>query len=416
MVAEIVCVGSELLLGDIVNTNAQHISKELAHIGIDLYYQTVVGDNKERVWNVLDTALKRSDLIIMTGGLGPTKDDLTKEVAASFFGKKLVYHEQTYEHVRKKLESYGINEMTESQKKQALVPEGSLVVTNPAGLAPGFIMAQGDKAIVMLPGPPKEMKAVLAECCHLFINRLSDQVFVSINIKCKGPDELPLREIGEAPADLYTENLNNFRQFVLSLGSIALILDYREHDHATAAISHLPHMIAYSLVNLIEHIDSEKETMKTIAAGGFRDVTRIAASSPVMWENICESNKTQLLSLMDQYEANFHKLREIIAEGSSQKMIDYFQDSKNYRDSLTLPGAKIRKDFHEIFVDIADEAGGIAVLASLLAFNGINIKNIGIINNREFEEGVLRIEFYDEDALESAISVLKERNYTIHRR
>lgn len=212
------------------------------------------------------------------------------------------------------------------------------------------------------------------------------------------------------------ENQNDFKQFVLSLGSIALILDYREHDHATAAISHLPHMIAYSLVNLIEHIDSEKETMKTIVAGGFRDVTRIAASSPVMWENICESNKTQLLSLMDQYEANFHKLREIIAEGSSQKMIDYFQDSKNYRDSLTLPGAKIRKDFHEIFVDIADEAGGIAVLASLLAFNSINIKNIGIINNREFEEGVLRIEFYDEDALESAISVLKERNYTIHRR
>ena len=210
MVAEIVCVGTELLLGDIVNTNAQHISKELAHIGIDLYYQTVVGDNKERVWNVLDTALKRSDLIIMTGGLGPTKDDLTKEVAASFFGKKLVFHEQTYEHVRKKLESYGINEMTESQKKQALVPEGSLVVTNPAGLAPGIIMAQGDKAIVMLPGPPKEMKAVLAECCHLFINRLSDQVFVSINIKCKGPDELPLREIGEAPvADLLGDILDN---------------------------------------------------------------------------------------------------------------------------------------------------------------------------------------------------------------
>ena len=162
MVAEIVCVGTELLLGDIVNTNAQHISKELAHIGIDLYYQTVVGDNKERVWNVLDT------------------------------------------------ESYGINEMTESQKKQALVPEGSLVVTNPAGLAPGIIMAQGDKAIVMLPGPPKEMKAVLAECCHLFINRLSDQVFVSINIKCKGPDELPLREIGEAPvADLLGDILDN---------------------------------------------------------------------------------------------------------------------------------------------------------------------------------------------------------------
>ena len=109
MVAEIVCVGTELLLGDIVNTNAQHISKELAHIGIDLYYQTVVGDNKERVWNVLDTALKRSDLIIMTGGLGPTKDDLTKEVASAVVWKKLVFQEQTYEHVMRKLESYGVN-------------------------------------------------------------------------------------------------------------------------------------------------------------------------------------------------------------------------------------------------------------------------------------------------------------------
>lgn len=212
------------------------------------------------------------------------------------------------------------------------------------------------------------------------------------------------------------ENLNDFIQFVRSLGSIALVLDYREHDHATAAISHLPHMIAYSLVNLVEHIDSEKETMKTIAAGGFRDVTRIAASSPVMWENICQSNKDQILSLMDQYEANFHKLRDIVAHGDSKALMDYFQDSKNYRDSLTLPGAKIRKDFHEIFVDIADEAGGIAVIASLLAFQGISIKNIGIINNREFEEGVLRIEFYDESALEAAIKALCERNYTIHRR
>ena len=87
--------------------------------------------------------------------------------------------------VRKKLESYGINEMTESQKKQALVPEGSLVVTNPAGLAPGIIMAQGDKAIVMLPGPPKEMKAVLAECCSPFINRLSDRYLYQSTLSAK---------------------------------------------------------------------------------------------------------------------------------------------------------------------------------------------------------------------------------------
>ena len=210
MVAEIISVGTELLLGNIVNTNAQYISKEMARLGIDMYYQTVVGDNEERLTNVLRVALERSDLIIMTGGLGPTKDDLTKEVAAAFFNKQLVFDEKQYQHVKKKLESYGINEMTESQKKQAMVPENSLVVTNPVGLAPGIIMVKGEKAIVMLPGPPKEMKALLEECCRLFINRLSDHVFVSINIKVKGPDELPLKEIGEAPvADLLGELLDN---------------------------------------------------------------------------------------------------------------------------------------------------------------------------------------------------------------
>ena len=158
----------------------------------------------------LKTALERSDLIITTGGLGPTKDDLTKEVAASYFGKQLVFDKKTYEHVKQRLESYGISQMTKSQEKQAMVPEGALVITNPAGLAPGIIMAQGNKAIIMLPGPPKEMKALFAECSRLYINRLSDHVFVSINIKVKGPDEMPLSVIGEAPiADQLGDILDN---------------------------------------------------------------------------------------------------------------------------------------------------------------------------------------------------------------
>ena len=175
-------------------------------------------------------------------------------------------------------------------------------------------------------------------------------------------------------------------------------------------------MIAYSLVNLIENIDSENETMKKIAAGGFRDVTRIAASSPEMWESICRSNRTQLLSLMDQYEKAFSRLRHLVDAGDSYALMKYFEDSKNYRDSLTLPGTKIRKDYHEIFVDLADEAGGIAMLASLLAFNGISIKNIGIIHNREFEEAVLRVELYEEDAYKKAVELLRKYRYTIYER
>ena len=107
-------------------------------------------------------------------------------------------------------------------------------------------------------------------------------------------------------------DVEDFREFVHSLGSIPLVLDYKTHDYSTAAISHLPHMIAYSLVNLVQQIDDDNETMKSIAAGGFKDITRIASSSPVMWQNICASNRDQILTLMDKYTALLSELRGYI--------------------------------------------------------------------------------------------------------
>ena len=211
-------------------------------------------------------------------------------------------------------------------------------------------------------------------------------------------------------------DVDSFRDFVLSLGAIPLILDYKTHDFSTGAISHLPHMIAYSLVNLVRQIDDNKETMKTIAAGGFRDMTRIAASSPIMWQNICESNKEQLLKLMHLYSDAFNKLTDLIASSDEKALLEYFQSAKDYRDSLFLPPKRSMEQFFEIYVDLEDVAGGIAIIASLLAYSGVSIKNIGIINNREFEEGVLRIEFYDNESLELATKVLEEKNYKIHQR
>lgn len=210
------------------------------------------------------------------------------------------------------------------------------------------------------------------------------------------------------------EQISEFRSMVKALGSIPLILDYKKHDYATASISHLPHMISYALTNLVRNIDDEDETMKTIAAGGFRDMTRIAASSPVMWQNICESNREQLLTLMDLYIGEITNLRESIEASEKTKLLDYFQSAKDYRDSLFIPNKRSRTVCYEMFVDLVDEAGGIAIIASMLAFKGINIKNIGIINNREFEEGVLRIEFYSHEALDLAIEVLREKNYKIY--
>ena len=166
--------------------------------------------------------------------------------------------------------------------------------------------------------------------------------------------------------------------------------------------------------NLIKNIDDQDGTMKTIAAGGFRDMTRIAASSPVMWQNICQSNREQLLKLMDLYITEITNLKKSIENCDKNELIDYFQSAKDYRDSLFVPNKRSGTVCYEVFVDLVDEAGGIAIVASMLAFKGINIKNIGIINNREFEQGVLRIEFYSQDELDFAIKVLSEKNYKIY--
>lgn len=212
------------------------------------------------------------------------------------------------------------------------------------------------------------------------------------------------------------QTVADFRNLVSSLGAIPMILDYNLHDYATAAISHLPHVIAYSLVNLIQHSDDKNETMKTIAAGGFKDITRIASSSPVMWENICLSNQEQLLKLLDAYIVELSRIREDISSSNGDALYNAFQSAKDYRDSLAITKGGVLKKVYELYLDLLDEAGGIATVSTILASNNLSIKNIGIIHNREFEEGVLRLEMYDEPSLVSAVELLKKHHYTIYER
>ena len=203
---------------------------------------------------------------------------------------------------------------------------------------------------------------------------------------------------------------------VRSLGAIPLVLGYEQHDYATAAISHLPHVIAYSLVNLVQESDDENEIMKTIAAGGFKDITRIASSSPVMWENICLSNQEQILRLIDSFCEELGHMRSAIAASDSKALMEAFTSAKNYRDSLTLHANGTLKQVYELYMDLLDEAGGIATVATILASNHLSIKNIGIIHNREFEDGVLHLEMYDSESLAAAITLLKKHHYTIYER
>ena len=197
-------------------------------------------------------------------------------------------------------------------------------------------------------------------------------------------------------------------------GAIPIIMNEEKHDTVTAAISHLPHMAAYALVNLIHDCDDTDCTMKAIAAGGFKDITRIASSSPIMWQQICNENKNRLLDFIDKYINELLKLRSSIENDCKDDLYDYFSNAKEYRNDFDEVSSGPISRSYRLTVSIPDETGIIAKLSGMFAKVGISIKNIGIVHNREFEEGVLRIEFYDEYSLKQAITVLKETEYSIY--
>lgn len=218
-----------------------------------------------------------------------------------------------------------------------------------------------------------------------------------------------------ADADMNQETYNEFGEFIKSLGAIPIKLSSEEHDEATAAVSHLPHVIAASLVNLVQDNDDERTTCKTIAAGGFKDITRIASGSPTMWQHIFLSNRQAILKLLDAYKEELETFRKAIDESDADEILKLWSKAKDYRDSITIPeNALIR--FYELYCDIDDKPGTLVGVLQLLADVDISVKNIDIIHNREFEPGVLRIEFYTEDAMKKAQTTLTHNNYYVRQR
>lgn len=205
-------------------------------------------------------------------------------------------------------------------------------------------------------------------------------------------------------------------QLVKQMGSLPIILNYREHDKITAAISHVPHIIAAQLVNLVRESDDEAEKMRALAAGGFKDITRIASSSPIMWQNICLTNIDEIKECLDRYISSLREASQALSEGDEKYLYQMFDKAGEYRNAIPNKSNGLLNKLFEVYLDIVDEAGAIATIATLLASNQISIKNIGIIHNREFEEGVLRIEFYDEEARQKATTMLERYRYRIYAR
>lgn len=192
-VCELISVGTEILLGDILNTDAQFLSIELAKLGISVIHQSTVGDNRERLLAQLKEAADRSDIIILSGGLGPTPDDLTKEVCCEFFGKKMFLHEPTVEKIKTYFSTKGMK-MAQNNLKQAMLPKDCVIFPNDNGTAPGMAIEKNGVHILVLPGPPRELKPMFRNCAVPYLMQFSDRIIVSHNIRTFGIGESLMAE------------------------------------------------------------------------------------------------------------------------------------------------------------------------------------------------------------------------------
>ena len=188
MIAELICVGTELLMGQVLNTNAHFIAKELAPSGIDMYHQIVVGDNPKRLTEAVETALSRADVVLLSGGLGPTDDDLTKETVAKALGKELVLFDDEWDKLQRWFSSKG-RTIAPNNKKQAMFPKDAIILDNPNGTAPGCIMESDGKAAILMPGPPRELQPMFRNHVLPYLLKKSGHRLYSREIRIFGMGE-----------------------------------------------------------------------------------------------------------------------------------------------------------------------------------------------------------------------------------
>jgi nicotinamide-nucleotide amidase len=222
MHAEIVMIGTELLLGEIVDTNANRLAKALREIGLDLYYKATVGDNEARITEVLNLALDRSDVIITSGGIGPTVDDVTRQAVANATGRKLIYSDDLEAQIAARFRSFG-REMAENNKRQAYIPEGAAPLSNPVGTAPCFLCEdiRGRGVVISLPGVPRELEYMLSKkVIPLLVERMGGAKVTKIRI-------LRTCAVGESNVDRVIGDLMTTKNPTIGLAAHAGQTDVR---------------------------------------------------------------------------------------------------------------------------------------------------------------------------------------------
>lgn len=212
------------------------------------------------------------------------------------------------------------------------------------------------------------------------------------------------------------DRVDEFCTFIEDLGAITIVYSPARHDQTTAYISHIPHIIASELVNLVREHDDAKGMNRQLAAGGFKDITRIASSNPIIWEHILLNNPNNIIAGLEEYIEDLQQMIQAIHKKDHNYIHQFFHEAQCYRDSIPNNATGVIRMNYEIFVDIPDEPGAIEGVIHCISEAGINLKNLGISHNREDEEGVLRVSFYENQAAASAALLLREQGYTIYER
>lgn len=255
MIAELISVGTELLLGQILNSDAQYLARELSTMGIDLYYQTTVGDNLDRLCKCIETALGRSDVVILSGGLGPTEDDLTKDAVAKTFGLEMAEDAESKERIEAFFKAMN-REMTPNNMRQAMFPKGSAILRNDVGTAPGCAVEKDGKAAIVLPGPPHELTDMFEKRVRPYLAQRCDSVIVSRVLRVFGMGE---SSVEHRVRDLM-ESANPTLAPYASVGEVTLRLTAKckKQEDASALLQPLQDEIIARLGDLVYSTDDEK--------------------------------------------------------------------------------------------------------------------------------------------------------------
>lgn len=208
-------------------------------------------------------------------------------------------------------------------------------------------------------------------------------------------------------------SVNTVKELLKDIGALPIIVSPELHDLVTGCISHVPHVIASALVNLAKKKENSDGLIKLLAAGGFKDITRIASSNPGMWENIILSNSEVVVKLLEDYNEIINRFIAQVQAGDSKGIFEFFQEAKDFRDSFASRATGLIPPSFELLVDVKDEPGIIGSIATLLGTNGINIKNINVSNSREFEQGCLRITLSDQPNADKASLILTANGYRV---